>query len=151
MVEKSIIFDFIRTPNFIDNINRTGCFDVNDMDGTTKNYEFVLASSCEENIEDNLDSDGCLNSNVTTINIGTSGEVALNYSTSLNNNRIISMGSSNVTVDVGDNDYYLKGLFLQDKTTGYVLAYCILARTVPITNEIVFPASGVVWTIRNEV
>ena len=151
MAEKSIILDFIRTPDFIDNINRVGCFDINDMDGTTKNYEFVLATTCEQSIEDNLDEFGCLNSKVTPINIGTNGQVALTYSKGLNNNRIISMGSSNVTVDVGDNDYYLKGLFLQDINSGYVLAYCILTRTVPISNEVVFPVSGVIWTIRNEV
>lgn len=148
------IFSFIRTPDFIDNMNRPTCFDVNDMDGTSLNYQIVLATNCSEKIEDNLTQYGTLNSNVTEISsdiIKDQGMVALTYSRGINNNRIISMGSTSVVVDVGDKDYYLKGLFLRDRYTGYVLAYCILQRTVPIANEVVFPSSGVVWNIRNEV
>ena len=150
MTDSSIVFDFVRTPNFIDNMNLGSCFQLSEMDGTTKNYEFVLATDCPNNIEDCLDSNGALNNQVTTLN-DVDGSVALTYSKGVDNNRIISMGSTAVSLDVGPVDTYLKALFLRQSDTGYVLAYCILTRTLPITNEVVLPASGVVWTIRNEV
>lgn len=151
MADSSIVFDFSRTPDFIDNMNIGSCFQLSEMDGTTKNFEFVLATSCPDNIEDCLDANGGLNNSVTVLN-DVDGTVALNYSkTTTNNNRIISMGSTAISLDVGPVDTYLKALFLRQVNTGYVLAYSILARTVPITNEIVLPASGVIWTIRNEV
>lgn len=150
MAEQSFIFDFIRTPDFMDNINRSGCFDTVDMDGTSKNYEFVLSSSCPDNIDDCLDNDGCLNNSVTTVNIGDDGQISLLWSKGVDNDRVISLGgNSAVTLDVGDINVMMKALFLRDISTGYVLAYCILTRTVPITNEVVFPASGVIWNIRN--
>lgn len=154
MAQQSLVIDLIRTPDFMDNYNLDGCFKVAQMDGTTKNYEFVFASACKENIEDNLTQYGALNNQVTTITPQgdpDSGLVALTYSKGVNNNRTISLGSSNVTIDFGDVDVYLKAVFLTDANTGYVLAYCILTRTIPITNEVVFPASGLVWNIRNEV
>ena len=103
MAEKSIVFDLYRTPNFVDNMNRSGCFDVNHMDGSTKRYEFVLASNCGDNIEDNL-----------------------------------------------NNDVFLKGLFLRDRTTGYVLAYSIFDTSFPITNNMIIPKDRILWTIKNE-
>ena len=149
--DKTIVFSFIRTPDFIDNINRPTAFDINDMDGTTLNYEIVLASSCKNAIEDNLTEFGTLNSDVVEVDVNEGSFVALTYAKGVNNNRIISMGSSLITVDVSDTGDNVKGLFLRDRYTGYVLAYCILQRTVPLSEETSFPVSGVVWNIRNEV
>lgn len=149
MVEQSIIFDFTRVENFMDDYNIE--FFVADMNGTDKNYEFVIADSSADNIGDCLNSDGTLNTTeVHTIDIGDDGEVSLLYSKGTNGSRIISLGSSDVVLDVGDENVDLKAMFLRAVSTGYVMAYCILARTVPITNEVIFPASGIVWTIRND-
>lgn len=149
MAEKSIVFDLHRTPNFVDNMNRSGCFDVNHMDGSTKRYEFVLASNCGDNIEDNL-TNNALNNNVTVINVGTTGQVALKYTNIGGNNRTISSPPSDLTITIGNNDVFLKGLFLRDRTTGYVLAYSIFDKTFPITNEMVIPKNRILWTIKNE-
>lgn len=149
MTEQSIIFGFTRVENFMDDYNIE--FFVDDMNGTDKNYEFVIADSSPDNIGDCLNSDGTLNTTeVHTINIGDDGEVSLLYSKGVNGSRIISLGSSDVVLDVGDENVSLKALFLRSISTGYVLAYSILARSVPITNEVIFPATGVVWTIRND-
>ena len=149
MTDKSIVFDFTRVENFMDDYNIE--FFVADMNGTDKNYEFVLADSSPDNIEDCLNANGTLNtSEVHVIDIGDDGEVPLLYSNGVKGSRIISLGSSDVTFDVGDENVSLKALFLRSVSTGYVLAYSILARTVPITNTVIFPASGLVWTIRNE-
>ena len=149
MAEKSIVFDLHRTPNFVDNMNRSGCFDVNHMDGSTKRYEFVLASACGNNIEDNL-TNNALNNNVTVINVGTTGQVALKYTNIGGNNRTISSPPSDLTITIGNNDVFLKGLFLRDRTTGYVLAYSIFDKSFPITNNMVIPKDRILWTIKNE-
>lgn len=149
MVEQSIIFDFTRVENFMDDYNIE--FFVADMDGINKNYEFVIADSCNDNIEDCLNDDGTLNTDVVhTVNIGDDGEVSLIYSKGVRGSRVISLGSSDVVMDVGDENVSMKAMFLRSISTGYVLAYCILARAVPITESVIFPASGLVWTIRNE-
>lgn len=149
MAEKSIVFDLHRTPNFIDNMNRSSCFDVNHMDGSTKRYEFVLASACASNIEDNL-TNNALNGNVTVIDVGTTNQVALKYTNIGGNNRTISMPSSNLTITIGNNDVFLKGLFLRDRTTGYVLAYSIFDKSFPITNNVCIRKDRIIWTIKNE-
>jgi len=149
MVEQSIIFDFTRVENFMDDYNIE--FFVADMDGINKNYEFVIADSSNDNIEDCLNDDGTLNTDeVHTVNIGDDGEVSLIYSKGVRGSRVISLGSSDVVMDVGDENVSMKAMFLRSISTGYVLAYCILARAVPITESVIFPASGLVWTIRNE-
>ena len=148
MANQSVIFGFTRVPNFMDDYNIE--FLVADMDGSNKNYAFVIATSCPANIDECLKNDGTLNSSVVTHNIGDDGDVALLYSKGVNGNRTISLGASDVVMDVGDNDIMLNGLFLVSKSSGYVLAYSILARSVPITNQVIFPATGLVWSIRNE-
>lgn len=152
MTDKSIIFDFIRTPNFLENFNQSGKFNVNSMDGTSKNFEFVLARMCEDNIEDNLDANGGLkvSSTISLIDIGTSGQVALDFKSVGGNSRIISTQASDLVIDMGDVNEFLKGLFLREKTTKYVLAYCILDKKIPVTNTITIPKSSLVWNIKDE-
>lgn len=148
MTDKSIIFDFTRVDDFMDNYNIE--FQVSEMDGVNKNYEFVFSDGCPDNIGDCLDEYGGLNNSVHTIDIGDDGEVPLLYTKGVNGSRIISLGASDVTIDVGDVELMLKALFLRDLSSGYVMAYSILGRTIPITNQVIFPATGIVWTIRNE-
>ena len=148
MTDKSIIFDFTRVPDFMDNYNLE--FLVAEMDGTNRIYEFVLSDGCPDNIEDCLDDYGALNNEVHTVNIGDDAVVPLLYSKGVNGSRIISLGASDVILDVGDVNIQCKGFFLRDMDSGHVLAYCILARTIPMTNEVILPASGLVWTIKNE-
>ena len=148
MTNQSVVFGFTRVPDFMDDYNIE--FLVDDMDGSSKNYAFVIATSCPSNITECLNSNGTLSNDVVTYNIGDDGDVALLYSKGVNGNRTISLGASDVTINVGDNDIMLAGLFLISKSSGYVLAYSILARSVPITNQVIFPATGLVWSIRNE-
>ena len=99
-----------------------------------------------------MNADGTLNRNrVTVVNIGDTGQVPLTFNKGVNNNRTITLGASAVTLDVGDIDAHINGIFLIDMNTDYVLAYCILSRTVPVSNEVILPANGMVWNIRNEV
>ena len=146
MAEQSFIFDFRRTPNFMDNFNKE--FDVDDMNGTDKEFQFVLASSCPDNIDDCL-TDGSLDNDVVPI---TTEDVSLLWNKGVDNDRSITLGgNTSVTIDVGNINVYMKAIFLRAKTSGYVMAYCILTKPVPITEQVVLPAEGVIWQIRTEV
>lgn len=146
------IFDFTRVDNFLDDMNREGCFDVNDMDGITPNYRMVLASDCPNDIEKCIDEDGTLNENVTLVeNLGSEdGECSLLWSKGINGERTISIGDSTVNYDLGDNDDNLKAVFLVNTVegSGYVLAYAINSYSFPIDGEVILPCDGVLWTIR---
>ena len=154
MVDKSIPFDFVRTPNFLDNMNQTNKFNVSQMDGTTKNFEFVLASNCQDNIEDNLNRSGGLisdNTKISFIDIGTSGRVALNFVNIGGNNRSILSQSTDLVINMGDVNEFLKGIFLRNRTNPYyVLAYCILDKKIPVTGRFTIPKNSVVWNINDE-
>lgn len=152
MVDKSIPFDFIRTPNFINNFNQSGKFNISQMDGVTKNFEFVLSNGCQANIEDNLNSSGGLDTNeVSVINTSTTGQVALNFVNVGGNNRSIVSQNSDLEIIMGNNNYYLKAIFLRSRISPYyVLAYCILDKTIPVTGTLTIPKSSVVWTIKDE-
>lgn len=145
-------FAFTRVDSFLDDINREGKFDTMDMDGVTKNYKMILASACPDNIEDCLDEDGTLNSNVTIID--TLGEddglCALSWVKGINGERTISIASSTVGYDLGDNVEDLKAVFLVNlaEGTGYVLAYAINSYSFPVDGDVLLPTDGVVWSIR---
>lgn len=146
------IFEFTRVDNFLDDINREGKFDTNDMDGITPNYRMVLASDCPNDIEDCLDEDGTLNEDVVLVNNLSSedGECALLWSKGINGERTISVNTSLVTYDLGDNNDELKAVFLVNTVegSGYVLAYAINSYSFPIDGEILLPCDGVVWSIK---
>jgi len=158
MVEKSIVVDLVRNPKFFDDWNQSGKFNISGMDGSTKNYEFVMLTDTTEipiyTSVDFIGTDGKLKTAIESsnkINVGTTGRVALNYSSINNSDRTITTQNSKVEIDFGENDYYLKAICLIDRTTKYVLAYCIFDTRFPVTEKFIFPASSMVWNIRNEV
>ena len=146
------VFEFTRVDTFLDDINREGKFDTNDMDGITPNYRMVLASDCPNDIEDCLDEDGTLNDNVVLVNNLSSedGECALLWSEGINGERTISINTSLVTYDLGDNNDEIKAVFLVNTVegSGYVLAYAINSYSFPVDGEILLPCDGVVWSIK---
>lgn len=155
------IFEFTRVDTFLDDINREGCFDTNDMDGITKNYRMVLVRDCPDDIEECLDEDGTLNDNVTYVGdldsetyantlLSEDGECALLYSKGINGERTISIADSTVNYDLGDTNDELKAVFLVNTVegSGYVLAYAINSYSFPIDGEVILPCDGVLWTIR---
>ena len=131
------IFDFTRVDDFLDNINREGCFDTQDMDGLTPNYRMVLASDCPNDINECLDEDGTLNTDKVNIIQGldsTDGQCALLWSKGINGERTMSIAQSTVVYDLGDRNEELKAVFLVNTVegSGYVLAYAINSYSFPI-------------------
>lgn len=151
MSDTEYIFNFKRVDTFLDDINREGCFDTQDMDGLNKNFRFVVSTDCPDSINDCLDDYGTLNSKVTTIDIGDNGLVAINYNHGIGGDRYISISQGSFQIDVGDVNTTLNGLFLCSADTGYVIAYSIVPKTVSVKKEVVFPVNGVIWDVRNEV
>ena len=147
----SYIFDLTRVNRFMRDINRNGCFLTDDMNGTDLNYKFVLATSTpSKNINDCLDSDGSLKDTVTLYSSGDDGLCSLLYSDGVGGDATLSIASNSVSFDLGDDVIYIEALFLVDANTGYVVAYCILNSLISITNVVVLPTTGVLWSIRNE-
>ena len=144
------IFDFTRVDDFLDNINREGCFDTQDMDGLTPNYRMVLASDCPNDINECLDEDGTLNTDKVNIIQGldsTDGQCALLWSKGINGERTMSIAQSTVVYDLGDRNEELKAVFLVNTVegSGYVLAYAINSYSFPIDGEIILPCDGMIW------
>lgn len=156
------VFEFTRVDDFLDNINRGTAFDTNDMDGVTKNYHFVLASACPDNIDDCVDVDGTLITEDGTVQIIHSvneedGAIALLWSKGINGERTISISDTTVSFDLGDTVSYIKAVFLvagglteETEGSGYVLAYAINNAGVECKDTVIFPVDGVLWTIRYE-
>lgn len=146
------IFEFARVDSFLDDLNREGKFDVNDMDGITKNYKLVLASDCPNSIDDCIDEDGTLNDKVNIIDtLGVDdGLCALVWGKGVNGERNISISTSVVNYDLGNAQEHLKAVFLVNinEGSGYVLAYAINSYSFPVDGEIILPVDGVVWNIR---
>ena len=146
------IFDFTRVDNFLDDINREGCFDTQDMDGLTPNYRMVLVSDCPNDIEECIDDDGTLDTEkVTVIQTDTEdGECALLWSKGINGERTMSIAQSTVVYDFGDRNEELKAVFLVNTVegSGYVLAYAINSYSFPIDGEVILPCDGMIWSIK---
>lgn len=146
------IFDFTRVDNFLDDMNREGCFDTNDMDGLSPNYRMVLVSDCPNDINECLDEDGTLNTEKVTTIQGLSsedGQCALLWSKGINGERTISIAQSTVVYDLEDRNEELKAVFLVNTVegSGYVLAYAINSYSFPVDGEIILPCDGMLWNI----
>ena len=150
----SFVFEFTRVDNFLDDINRDGKFDTNDMDGITKNYKMVLVSDCPNDINDCIDSDGTLLDDSVVNRIDTygvdDGLCSLLWIKGINGERSISINTSSVVYDLGDDSSELKAVFLVNMVdgSGYVLAYAINDYSFPVDGEIILPCDGSLWSIK---
>lgn len=148
-----VSFKFSRVDNFLDDMNREDCFDTRDMDGLTPNYRFVLASECPQNIEECIDEDGTLRDDKVTLvdTVGAEdGFCSLLWGKGVNGERSISIADSTVSYDLGEDDVNVRGIFLINIAdgTGYVLAYCILDKTLQFDGTLILPVDGLVWSMR---
>ena len=147
------IFDFTRVDSFLDDMNREGCFDTQDMDGVTPNYRMVLVSDCPNDIEECIDEDGTLDTEKVDVVEGldsSDGECALLWSKGINGERTMSIAQSTVNYDLGDKNTELKAVFLVNTVegSGYVLAYAINSYSFPVDGEIILPCDGMVTRFR---
>lgn len=151
-------FKFIKVDRFLDDINRSGCFDTEDMDGVTPNFHMVLASDCPLDIEDCLDGDGTLiDDNITFVtgNENTDGQCSLLWSKGVNGERTMSIGEAQISFNLDSDKHEIQAIFLvsggltfETEGSGYVIAYAINNRKVRVPSNLILPVDGMVATIR---
>ena len=150
--DTSILFSFTRVDNFFELMINREDITTSMMDGVTPNFKIVLAEQCNDNIRDNLNADGTLDTTqvVTIGGDSNNGDCALLWTAGVNTNRTISIGSSSVTYDFGDESHMLKGAFLVCANSGVVLAYSINNVPIPVSTSFTAPVDGMIWSIRNQ-
>lgn len=142
MSEYSFLFDFSRVDSFYENLN--SMFFISEMDGNS-NYEFVLSEHTANNIEECVDSNGCLNENV-DVNDDLVVPCCLTWSNNDDGTNTISL-TEDVVWSLGDDVVYMKSLFLRNASTGYVLGFCINLNTVSVSNELRLNEGTILWTV----
>ena len=148
------VFDFNRVDTFLDDINRDGKFDTNDMDGVSPNYRMVLVSECPDDINECIDEDGTLLDEDVVNTIESIGEedgyCSMLWSKGINGERTMSITTSSVSYDLGNQTDNLKAVFLVNMVngSGYVIAYAINSYSFPIEKTIILPCDGMVWSIK---
>lgn len=154
------VIDFIRVDSFLDDINREGCFDTNDMDGISPNYRILLVSECSNNIDNCIDAEGTLITpynaeNDTGANIintlgDDDGFCSMMWSKGVNGERTMSVSDSSVSYSFGDSSAQIKAFFLCNVAdgSGYVIAYAILDKAMEQNGSLVCPTDGMIWSMR---
>lgn len=143
----------------MDDINRSNCFDTNDMDGLSPNYRFVLCSECADNINDCVDEDNTLINpydsetgkgvNIIETYGENDGQCSLLWSKGINGERTITVGESVVVYDFGSTIQQVKAIFLVSivNGSGYVLAYSINNKPITTGTSLIMPVDDIVWAI----
>ena len=152
--------DFIRVDTFLDDLNRDGCFDTNDMDGISPNYRIVLVSDCSNDVDRCIDADGTLiipydAENDRGVNILDSlgeddGYCSMLWSKGINGERTMTVSDSSVSYSFGDESVRIKGFFLCNVAdgSGYVIAYNIQDRAIEQNGSLICPCDGMIWSIK---
>ena len=150
-------FAFRRVDNFQYDMNKQDCFTVDDMDGTTPAYKFVLASQCSNDINKCIDSDGTLMEWDSETGKGVQilssfgeddGLVPLLFSRGINGEGRISVNTTSVTYELTDEINHVKGIFLVSvgNGSGYVLAYSINNAPLEIQDDtLILNVAGMIW------
>lgn len=151
----SVLFSFTKVDNFHELLIDEEGITTSMFDGHTKNFAIVLAEQCNDNIKDNLNADGTINTDEVTLipRNGTDGECAMLWNVGVNANRAITIADSSVSYYFQDNSYMLKAAFLivTKNDMGVVLAYSINNAPMPLGKSFSAPVDGMVWSIRNQI
>lgn len=138
MSEISYIFDFKCNPSFFDHLNVD--FALEDMDGSTSNFNFYFCSTAPSNISECLNNDGTLKTSV----LSTIGNVDCKLDWDGSFIKVATDTTLTITGIVP-----LKAIFIRDKTTGYVFGYTINSNSFEVSNEIVFEEDTILFSLYN--
>lgn len=137
----SYLFDFQRVPTFFDKWNID--FSVADMN-TSENFEFVFSDYAPDNISDCLSGTAL---NTTNVHIAQSGSAVVPCSLKWNSETGIISVRNDTTWTIGDNNIFLKAVFLRHRYTKYVMGYCIHMNSFDVTNSVIFDENTILWSI----
>lgn len=150
----SVLFSFTKVDNFFELLIDSEDITTAMFDGQNDNFMIVLAEQCNNNIQNNLNADGTLNTDEVTVLSGLdpdNGKCAMLWNVGVNSNRAITIASNVVHYELGDGTHMLKGAFLITAESGVVLAYSINNAPIPLGNSFTAPVDGMVWSIRNQI
>ena len=151
--EQSVVMSFTRVDNLYEILIDREEITTSLFNGTEKNFRIVLVEACEDNIEENLNTNGTLNDDKVKYIYGEGsddGKCALSWDKGVNLNRVIRVADTMVSYTLGDASYLLKGAFLVVEGSGVVLAYSINNGVMPITGYFNVPVDGMIWTIQSK-
>lgn len=153
MVQQSFVFDMTLIETFWDNWNKTGWYGADTMTPSKTDYEIIIADTSNTNqlhdIDDAIEN-GQLK-NTVNIHTGKLATVKLVYGGESGSwERTISFPEAS-TIDIGEDNIFVKALFIRHTTTKKVVAYCILSDRFPCTNKIIIPAGTIGWRIKENV
>ena len=151
--EQSVVMSFTRVDNLYEILIDREEITTSLFNGTEKNFRIVLVEACEDNIEENLNTNGTLNDDKVKYIYGEGsddGLCALSWDKGVNLNRVIRVADTMVSYTLGDASYLLKGAFLVVEGSGVVLAYSINNGVMPITGYFNVPVDGMIWTIQSK-
>lgn len=138
MEEQSYIFDFQRTPLFFDGWNKY--FTVDEMRQNADNFEVVYTNHAPTDINECLNG-GVLNTSNVVVNNNYVANLSLNY-----DNGVITVRNDS-TLNIGDNIFPLKAVFIRNKNTGFVMGYSINNTAFEITNVVKLEKDTILWSI----
>lgn len=141
MVSYSYPFDFQRTPKFFDRWNVD--FKVEEFN-TSNNFEFVISDFNPTNIDECVDANGKLNED--NVHIVQTLPCSLIWDTDGGTANLIRLREA-VTWNIGDNNYYIKGLFLRHRNSGFVMGYSInISTAFNVNNTFTFDKDILIWS-----
>lgn len=151
MATQSFLFDMTLINTFWDNWNKTGWYGAESMVENQSKYEIIIADTSSTNplndVNDALEN-GEIKSTV-NLHTGMIGKASLLYNkTDATWNRSISF-SKDCVINIGDENIFVKALFIRNTDTNKVIAYSILSDRFPVTNKITIPKDTLVWNIIN--
>ena len=137
---ESFVFDFSKPKNFLRFLNIY--YKISDMNGAL-NFEFVLASYSDDNINNCLNEDNTINEDVVTIYQVTDG--GLSYSEDEYGSSLIKT-SSPIEFNIGNDIVPLKAVFIRDKQSKVVFLYCINMTAFTVTNSFIIDEDVFLFT-----
>ena len=152
MVQQSFVFDMTLIETFWDNWNRSGWYGADSMTASKSEYQIILADSSSANPLNNVSDaieNGALKSTVTTHSA--TGNPFLIYGGSSGSWERTIKFNDDCTIVIGDDNLYVKGIFIRHASTKKVIAYCILSNRILVTNYITIPKDAVCWRILENV
>lgn len=133
-------WDFTRVPRFFVDWNKK--FDIELMTATSNNFQFVFSDYAPTNISDCLTANGTLSSEVNVL-------YSLDCALKRNEECTTISVANEVTWNIGTAIHPVKAVFLKQKSTNYVLGYCIHQNSIEVTNKVIVPTDTILWSFQN--
>lgn len=156
-----VLYNFKITPRIWIDINKETSFKLEDLEGNGSNTKFkiILASninnpsSVDNDIGTITNEDGQLDPTSFNEIIPTNGytDVYLDYQATSGGGFSIVSSTNSVDINVGVTTVNLRGIFLVEANTDYLLGYSIFSSDLGLANSITLPIVGSLLTLNKTI